>query len=184
MDFLFVLIGIIFSFAIFGMVIRLFIKNVRGGKARGIDWESELRRVRDRIYEKLNIDESVVWEPFDKGGEARLPDGHEGLGEGYGDSPMAGVFGWQMEQEGASMEFPESRFPHTEGYHTYEDAYEEEGMGEHTAQGDAERHRVRPVWQEAESQAREVANFQRMGLRNAMIVSEILGPPLSKKRRG
>ena len=65
-----------------------------------------------------------------------------------------------------------------------EAAYEEEGMGQHTAQGGEERHATRPAWMEPtslEKDRRSAIDLNRM--REAVILSEIIRPPLSKRRR-
>ena len=57
-------------------------------------------------------------------------------------------------------------------------------MGQHTAQGGEERHATRPAWMEPtslEKDRRSAIDLNRM--REAVILSEIIRPPLSKRRR-
>jgi hypothetical protein len=64
-----------------------------------------------------------------------------------------------------------------------ETAYEEEGMGRHTPQGGEERHATRPAWMDTPvaGTGEDSGRFRRM--REAVILSEIIRPPLSKRRR-
>ncbi|MDL2225754.1 hypothetical protein LJC20_06110 [Eubacteriales bacterium OttesenSCG-928-M02] len=135
-----------------------------------IDWEREFNRVRDRVTEKLDLEREeeisadMEWMELDTEGQASEATFFV-LEEGEGDMGV------------------ERLFPHTTEYHTYEPAYEEEGMGEHIAQGDDVRHGVRPAWQDTPMPAGKV-QMERLGLRNAVIAAEVLGKPLSKRKKG
>ncbi|MBE5780264.1 MAG: hypothetical protein E7328_00355 [Clostridiales bacterium] len=63
-----------------------------------------------------------------------------------------------------------------------ETAYEEAGMGAHTPQGDEARHATRPKWVDVPSQ-KTAEGYDHKRLKEAVILSEIIGPPKAKQHR-